>query len=497
MRAADGKIMFGEWLPDQPELDNPGLTDIVNAIPEEGGYTPFLDFTGQTYSDALASRPIGAFMGFDITGVGGRVFAATASALQYKSSAATTWNDVTPAGWASTEYVRFSQYGNGVIAVTIDEVPQYVEMNLLPVDFADLATTGTAPRARQVGVVGQFVFLGDTLDGLSGEGSNHVQWSGIDNPRDWSTPGTAGAIAVQAGEQFLPTELGAVTGIVGGDQFGVIFQQYGATRATYEGGETVFAFDKIENGKGCYFPNSIVEDGGLWYYISTEGFHATNGVQCIDIGEGKVNKFFVASVNYSLADRVYGAIDRRKKLIYWTFVRSGQSTPDRIIVYNIATKRFSKANMTAYALFTGYRGLGASAGAALGLSLHGFNSSFQAANFLGQIAGSATFTTAEIEAHPGLYTMLQGVKPLVSSFSNGIDNGTTTVAVGTRDTLVGAVSWSSETAVTARTGFADFRSEARYHRARLTFGSAWATADATVKAASMGLELQAIPTGAV
>ena len=39
------KALFGEWLPDLPDLDNPGLTEANNVIPSDGGYKPFRPLT--------------------------------------------------------------------------------------------------------------------------------------------------------------------------------------------------------------------------------------------------------------------------------------------------------------------------------------------------------------------------------------------------------------------------------------------------------------------
>ncbi len=72
-----------------------------------------------------------------------------------------------------------------------------------------------APNARQIGVINRFLMLGD-LDQGSGAVPYAVQWSSINEPTDWPTPGTSTARARQASEQFLQAEQGAVTAIAGG-----------------------------------------------------------------------------------------------------------------------------------------------------------------------------------------------------------------------------------------------------------------------------------------
>jgi hypothetical protein len=100
--------------------------------------------------------------------------------------------------------------------------------------------------------------LGNLRDSVGGSTTRPytVQWSAIDDPQYWPTPGSDEAIASQSGNQMLNPTLGEVMGIFGNDQFGVIFQQGGVTRVTYVGGTTVFQFDEYEVGRGLLFPNS-------------------------------------------------------------------------------------------------------------------------------------------------------------------------------------------------------------------------------------------------
>src|SRR5688572_22002261 len=51
-------IPFGEYLPDQPVFENPGVTNATNVYPSEIGYRPFPSFGA--YSDAAESRVMGA-----------------------------------------------------------------------------------------------------------------------------------------------------------------------------------------------------------------------------------------------------------------------------------------------------------------------------------------------------------------------------------------------------------------------------------------------------
>ena len=48
-------ISFGPWLPDQPVLDNPGVTVATNGIPAAKGYRSVKNFVD--FSNAAMSAP--------------------------------------------------------------------------------------------------------------------------------------------------------------------------------------------------------------------------------------------------------------------------------------------------------------------------------------------------------------------------------------------------------------------------------------------------------
>jgi hypothetical protein len=99
--------------------------------------------------------------------------------------------------------------------------------------------------------------------------------------------------------------------------------------------------------------------------------------------------------------------------------------------------------------------------------------------------GTAILTSAETEFIPGGRTTVQGVKPLIQHTSTV----TATVAVGARDRLDAAVTYTSESTPDTRTGFAPFRSDAYFHRARTTITGDFEKA--------IGIEFQDDDSGAV
>jgi len=55
----DTMIQFGEWLPDQPDYNNNGVTVATNVVPAANGYTAVQDFVA--YSAEADSNILGIF----------------------------------------------------------------------------------------------------------------------------------------------------------------------------------------------------------------------------------------------------------------------------------------------------------------------------------------------------------------------------------------------------------------------------------------------------
>ncbi len=139
------------------------------------------------------------------------------------------------------------------------------------------------------------------------------------------------------------------------------------------------------------------------------------------------------------------AVNRARNLIFW-----GGTNP---LCYNYKTGQWS--------LVSAYSTLG----------LYDVNSSdadIGTVRFFGAVVDlqdqltsypkqTATLTSGEADLNQGGRAVVNSVRPL-------INGGTTTVRVGTRDSLSDSVSWSTSTSLNSRTDIANFRSEGRYHR---------------------------------
>lgn len=473
---SDAAIIFKQWLPDLPQLDNPGLYEALNAVPTDQTYKQFL--TLDTSDDTLGARCQGAFAALDTAG-SAFVYAGNSTLLAMKSGA--NWTELSGATYstAADGFWKFAQFDELVVATNYANIPQAATVG--GATFGALATTGTAPAARHIGVVRRFVVLGDTSDTTGGAIPYRIVWSGIDAPRTWPTPGSATAIAIQSGEQFLPSHLGAVMGIFGGDQHGIVGQELGITRMTYVGGDVVFQFDTIERGMGFWFPNGAVQVGERVFFAAAEGFYVTDGVVVQPIGAGRVNRFFLNDVDQTFKERVYAAVDWERNCIFWLYPNAlaTSGAPNRLIAYNFLEDRWGRAQDSAHVIFNSF-----TTGVTLDQmtansaypSLDGIGTSFDASSWQGGLrqlagfgtdnalgtfsgaAGTARFQTAELNPNPGGFFHLRGVRALLTGTPT-----TVTVALAKRAAQYGeGLSFGSGVTANSRSGSSDFRDELRF-----------------------------------
>jgi hypothetical protein len=191
-------------------------------------------------------------------------------------------------------------------------------------------------------------------------------------------------------------------------------------------------------------------------------------------------------VDYDFPLSVWSALDSNNNLIYWGYAGTGHTggRPNMILVYNYEKNRWTHANQQHYALVTSPPSIAQSSFWSFPLNrLLAFDANSIISFFAGA-AGTATLISGEVEPQPGGCALVNGIKAIVSSSGTA---PSIAVQVGSRDDQAAAVSYSATTAPTSRTGFSDFRSDARFHRARVYIAGNFDKA--------LGLEIDATPTG--
>tara|TARA_R110000803_G_scaffold49672_2_gene103341 strand:+ start:6572 stop:7990 length:1419 start_codon:yes stop_codon:yes gene_type:complete len=453
-------MKFPEWLPDRDEFDNVGLETCLNVIPDTY-YRPILDLVGA--GTAMSDVAIGAFSLKDDAGASFN-FAGDAAEL-YRLDLG-NWVSINSGFLTNFDRVwSFTEYGTNCVATNFDDSIQVYDVET---DSAFSTLGGSPPKAKYLGVVGDFLVLGNLSTG-----ANTVKWSGINDLTEW-TIGTS-----ESGEQFMP-EGGAVTAVVGGE-YGLIFQERQITRMNYQGPPLNFSFDVIEHKLGTISSGSIVQQGIYAYYLSDSGFYRTDGTQSESISPEKIDSYFYAKYNEEFSYKVTSVADPVAKTITWSYVGldSPNGLPNWLIIYNYQLGIWSEANIAHELLFTGLSsavtldGLDAlypnidlmtssldsrifkgGVSATLAMNLSHEYSSFTGA------ALAATLKTGEYELSEGQVTSLNEMWPLI--------DGTITVNVYTRNTFQETATSTGDIDVNVY-GFAPFTEVGRYHSFEFKF----------------------------
>jgi hypothetical protein len=411
-------VFFGPYLPDLgggPSRQIPGyLVDALGVQPMAEGYRglPSLETIGATAPasnfDAVAYFPYGS---------GKALFAvdATGSKVYQSGDFGATWSDVSPASGAFGQDTEFALYNDRVVVVSASHAPgTKLLSNSVGADLADLSG---APTARHVGRVRDHIVLGN-LVGSAVEDSATVRWCAIGDPTDWPTPGTADALAKQSDAETLDVELGTVQRILGGEKFGVIAQQRGLTRMTYVGGNVVYEFDTYERQVGAGEvgstgqPVPFVSIGpSQWVWLNEHGVFWTNGYTVERLSAGSIEMaLFLDKLDHPSGPLLRpnaGAFDQRRNQVIFT-TRGGSSTNQHLI-FNIATRRFTFAEMSATPLlFDGPQDYNVQTN-----HVYAVNSSDRLIRRWSGTSGvTATIQTAFIELEPGFECNLEAVQVL-------------------------------------------------------------------------------------
>ncbi len=486
------QLPFGEFLPDQPGLGNPGATLATNVLPMRSHYRPIKGLS--VYSNALDENMQGAI---GVTKRSGEVyvFAGDASKLyRINRSSAPNFEDVSQAGTYNTPDDRrwqFTQFGDKILATNFEDPIQSFDLESSST-FTDLG--GTPPKAHHLAVINNFVVVGNTWDSTDGHRPNRVRWSAIDNAENWTV-----SASTQADFQDLQGEGGRIQAVIGGD-YGVIIQERSIWRMTYVGSPLVFQFEEVEKNRGTFSPNSVVHVGGRVFYLGESGFYMFNGQESIPIGANKVDEYFLDDLERTFLPNITAAADPINKLVYWSYTGAGHTggRPNKILVYNWELGIWASGELETEGLFRSVTmgesldSLDTISGSLDDLAysldssvwvggapiLAAFNTDHKLCFFNGANL-DATLETKEIALREGERTHVQGVRPI-------LDGGTTTVQIGSREGLNDSTTWSSEI-TTNNIGVADCRSNARYHRFRLNLTGNWSTVQ--------GLELKVTKTG--
>lgn len=479
------QIDLGEWTPDMPKVGlAPSLVTCKNVTPREAGYGPFPSWATLSVG-ALTAYCRGAFSGkkadgteFLIAGDATKLYAAVSGSL---TDLGGTFNNTTDVGWS------FCQYGERVVAVNLADAPQSWDFTTL----ADLSAN--ASKAKYCATVRKFVVLGNIV----GRGLNvgigtipyGLHWSAYDNPTSWLEVATAGAKAVQSDYQALKGEAGQIQGIVGGVDYGVVFQERAITRMEYVGGDLFFQLYPVERGRGAMIPGSIVSIGSLVFYAAEDGFFVFNGQTSTPIGFGKIDRTVFSDMDAGNTHRWSSAILPESGIVCWLYPGAGNTsgTPNKLLLYNYKAQKWATCDFTGEQLVRATQA---------GFILDNLNTSlddisvnldtygpparpttlgaFDSSHTMGSFSGAsmaAQLETGDAELDAGRVSTVHGVRPVydASAGSGGLLMNVRTSGRMTPDASTSFGAYTLPNGV----GICPQRKSGRYHRVSIATSGEW------------------------
>ena len=434
-------VEAGEFMPDMPSIPGTGSDTMLNVIP----LTPFSYGpmpSHQPFASAINARCQGGLSMTDSSG-NVRIFAGDAAKLYRIAPPGTTPTDVSKAaGYTTPSNAQwsFAQFKNRVIATNFnDPVQSYVDGT--DALFSDMIATGlTSLKARRVGVVKNWVVLGNTTDATYGDNPQRVHWLAINDPTNAPTPGTQLAANNLSDFQDIPGGHGGLQGIAGnlGTSDGGIFFERAVWRMVYAGLPDIFQFAPVQGARGLLMPGGMCQFGEFTYYWGEDGLYAFDGSSSRPIGKSKIDRFVLSDLQSNNKDRVSCTADPSRGLIFWAYPGAGaiNGNPNRLLCYAPFLDRWTITDATSInieylmraAIFgktleqlDSYGSIDAlpySLDSAIWSGGRSLLGGFDANHKYGFFDGSnlaATIDTTDFEPVPGSQASVSRVRPLVDS----------------------------------------------------------------------------------
>lgn len=333
------KIDFsGGWQPDwiPGEAPEGTLAECKNLYPEDDYYKPVKSVvnyssTGVT-GTALSGREFrdtnGAFHAF--------VFTTTAI---YRLAGDGTLTDITNVGGSygnAGDNWSAIAYGDWIIATNYNDNMQILK-GMTESNFAALA--GSPPKAKFLLFHSGYLLAANLVETAVGY-PKKVRWSALENVEDWTASLTTGSDA-----QDLADATGNITGmVVVGDGF-AIFHEESITTGRFIGAPYTFSFKaNAITGIGA-IKGTPISVNGVAYFWDNKDIYMFNGTQAIPIGGG-VRKAVLYNLDANNLHRITVSYNRYKGIIMWSYpTTASDGTPDKILCYNITSKRFTHIDL--------------------------------------------------------------------------------------------------------------------------------------------------------
>ena len=542
---ATQRIMFTEWLPDQPSVTG-ALVDAKNVIPSAVGYRPFpkaevygsnapeqlnsvvsAKFANQTDLFAGSATALYQFDGvnFDNVSTSSRIIANIE-----RTSNVVTVTTSTAHGYSPSDNITVQADTNtainGTFALLSTPTTTTFTYAQTGADIASTTDTGRVVRDSYNADQWKFTQFGNTLlatdndskvqaytvnssvsfEDVSADApvakfittvrdfvvvadvggvANKVQWSDINDETNWTSGSTS-----QSDYQIIP-DGGNIQGVAGGE-FGIIFLEKSIVRMSYIGSPLFFQFDTIARNIGCVTSGSIAQYGALSFFLAEDGFYSTDGNVITPIGTQKIDKYFYEHLQASNLETMSAAIDPVNKLVVWNYPKATGGR--ELLIYSWELQRWTRVETDVnYVSYSATSSITLEALDAFG-TVDTLPASMDSNVWIGGLTTLKGVRGNNIISFSGDNAVAEIVTPDIEAGNNSIvtlarpqiDKGSSTVKVASRKELNDDIIFSAS-ATTSSEGRASLRSSGRFHRLSITPTGLWKTA--------IGVDVDIMPRG--
>lgn len=332
VRLPDRYVPWQQWGPDYSPLNIDGLFRAENVIPVPNGLGPIQKLTPQT--NALDSRVYG---GLAVDGGEGAwlYFAGTKTKLYV--GAGGIFDDASKVGdygLLEDQSWKFLDWGDQVLATNIND-PLQVATAQASVTFDDAFTGTRRPQAKYMAVVADRLVLANTQDIIDGSQPRRIWWGALGDFTNMDPDPSTGANFVDR------LDGGEITGIVGGKEFGLVFQTQRILRIDPIGGSAVFQITPLDTQRGSPYPNSITAYGRRTFFMTEEGLYYNDGSNSVNISYGKVQRYLWDIYDTNNPNDISVSFGRRGNAMLIALPQNN-SAKKRVFIYNMQDGRWTE-----------------------------------------------------------------------------------------------------------------------------------------------------------
>jgi hypothetical protein len=321
------------WAPDADPTSPGVIASVLNMLPTARGYAP--DYSLAASQDSPATLPSAALSAALIK-------PGTSTPLLMLSTATGLYSvfgsliDLTPASApvaaSATVPWRFDSFGTIALAVQYANV---LHATTNPYGGTDFLAVSGAPTANTMCVQSGFVMLGDTSLTVGWPYPDGWWCSELQDYTGW-TPD----LATQCARGRLTQTPGGIVRMVAFQNDIIAFKNTSILRGTYVGqANGVWQWAVLSTEVGLASHNSVVETGGVLYFLGNDGFYRFNG--------GGIERLRSAPWEWFVGDRGSNDInltsavyDPVRRLVRWHYRQALQTRLNVCLAYHPDSDRW-------------------------------------------------------------------------------------------------------------------------------------------------------------